>query len=394
MTNHEDLMATALEAVEQAETRANGAQSAELDDGNAADLSSDVRSESGMGDTEQAAAFDLDIDLDLDLELSGSDSSLPNLGKDLIAKLTAQKNAKSDAPTVAGAKTPAAEKVQSTQPSSKPASAVTTGAQAGTTGTQAGTTGAQASTTGAQANATGTQAGTAGAQAIPKPAPKIVLPQIGALKSTPNEAQAAQAQTPTQAKYMMLENLVQAQKVRIASLENEIEEIQQKSQAVSTAEIDELHAQNKALNDRIVRISADFDNYRKRVLRDQDQNKEQAEERIVTGFLPVIDNLERALNHARQSNDFEKLLQGVEMTYRLYLQTLGKLGCTPFESLGQNCDPNYHDVLQRVIDDEKEHNTIVQEHLKGYIMHDRVLRPALVVVSQHSQEPTTDKIED
>lgn len=373
MTNHEDLMAAALEAVEQAETRANGAQFAELDNGNAADLSSDERSESGMGDTEQAAAFDLDIDLDLDLELSGSDSSLPNLGKDLIAKLSAQKNANSDAPTVAGAKTPAADKAQSTQPSSKPTSA-------GTTETQASTTGAQACT--------------AGAQAIPKPAPKIVLPQIGALKSTPNEAQAAQAQTPTQAKYMMLENLVQAQKVRIASLENEIEEIQQKSQAVSTTEIDELHAQNKALNDRIVRISADFDNYRKRVLRDQDQNKEQAEERIVTSFLPVIDNLERALNHARQSNDFEKLLQGVEMTYRLYLQTLGKLGCTPFESLGQDCDPNYHDVLQRVIDDEKEHNTIVQEHLKGYIMHDRVLRPALVVVSQHSQEPTTDKIED
>lgn len=380
MTNHEDLMAAALEAVEQAETRANGAQFAELDNGNAADLSSDERSESGMGDTEQAAAFDLDIDLDLDLELSGSDSSLPNLGKDLIAKLSAQKNAKSDAPTVAGAKTPAADKAQSTLPSSKPTSACTTGTQASTTGAQASTTGAQACT--------------AGAQAIPKPAPKIVLPQIGALKSTPNEAQAAQAQTPTQAKYMMLENLVQAQKVRIASLENEIEEIQQKSQAVSTTEIDELHAQNKALNDRIVRISADFDNYRKRVLRDQDQNKEQAEERIVTSFLPVIDNLERALNHARQSNDFEKLLQGVEMTYRLYLQTLGKLGCTPFESLGQDCDPNYHDVLQRVIDDEKEHNTIVQEHLKGYIMHDRVLRPALVVVSQHSQEPTTDKIED
>ena len=175
MTNHEDLMAAALEAVEQAETRANGAQFAELDNGNAADLSSDERSESGMGDTEQAAAFDLDIDLDLDLELSGSDSSLPNLGKDLIAKLSAQKNAKSDAPTVAGAKTPAADKAQSTLPSSKPTSACTTGAQASTTG----------------------------AQAIPKPAPKIVLPQIGALKSTPNEAQAAQAQTPTQAKYMM-----------------------------------------------------------------------------------------------------------------------------------------------------------------------------------------------
>ena len=82
----------------------------------------------------------------------------------IIAKLSAQKNAKSDAPTVAGAKTPAADKAQSTLPSSKPTSACTTGTQASTTG----------------------------AQAIPKPAPKIVLPQIGALKSTPNEAQAPQ----------------------------------------------------------------------------------------------------------------------------------------------------------------------------------------------------------
>ncbi len=59
------------------------------------------------------------------------------------------------------------------------------------------------------------------------------------------------------------------------------------------------------------------------------------------------------------------------------------MGCTPFESVGHTCDPVYHDVLSRVVDSDQPHNSIVQEHLKGYMMHERVIRPALVVVSQH-----------
>ena len=67
----------------------------------------------------------------------------------------------------------------------------------------------------------------------------------------------------------------------------------------------------------------------------------------------------------------------------MYLAALGKFGCVPFESLGEVCDPNYHDVLERVINSSVPHNTVVVEHLKGYLMHDRVLRPALVGVAQH-----------
>lgn len=361
MTNHEDLMAAALEAVKQAETRAGGAQSSVSEHGVAACLSTDEKGGADVDHLEQPG-LDLDIDIDLDLDLSAADSSLPSFGKDLRDKLAAQKNALSDLPTLVGAKVREADRAQNAQNAT---SAVV----------------AEAATC-------------ASAAPQPKQPQKLALPQIGAFHAAPNETKDAQAQSPAQAKCMMLENLVRAQKLRIATLENELDETRQKAQTSANAEIAELSAQNKALNDRIVRLSADFDNYRKRVLRDQEQNKEQAEERIVTGFLPVIDNLERALAHARQSKDFEKLLQGVEMTYRLYLQALGKLGCVPFESLGKSCDPNYHDVLQRVIDDEKEHNAIVQEHLKGYIMHERVLRPALVVVSQHSQKPETDSVEE
>lgn len=164
----------------------------------------------------------------------------------------------------------------------------------------------------------------------------------------------------------------------------ELEAARQKNKDLQT-EIDQLRMIQKQLNDRLVRVSADFDNYRKRVIRDQELSKNQAEERIVNGFLPVMDNLERALAHAKQSDDYQQLLQGVEMTAKLYLAALAKHGCVPYDSLGNSFDPVYHDVLQRVIDPEKEHNSIVQEHLKGYMMHDRVLRPALVVVAQHEE---------
>ena len=172
---------------------------------------------------------------------------------------------------------------------------------------------------------------------------------------------------------------------KVSELTAALAEARQKSDDLQK-EIDQMYAVQKQFNDKLIRVSADFDNYRKRVARDQELMRNQAEERIVTGFLPVMDNLERALVHARQQNDYEQLVQGVEMTSKLYLAALAKHGCVPFGSLGETFDPVYHDVLQRVIDPEKPHNLIVQEHLKGYMMHDHVLRPALVVVSQHEGE--------
>ena len=163
---------------------------------------------------------------------------------------------------------------------------------------------------------------------------------------------------------------------------------------------DQVRAAQKQATEKCARLSEDFDNYRKRVARDQAQMKNQAEERTVLGFLGVMDNFERAIAHARQSSDFEQLMQGVELTSKLYLAALAKLGCTPYNSLGAVCDPVYHDVLQRVIDPSVPHNTVVQEHLRGYIMHDRVIRPALVVVAQHEdgdviqQTPDMEEVEE
>ena len=186
------------------------------------------------------------------------------------------------------------------------------------------------------------------------------------------------------AEYLSMAHRVEELGKSLETKDRALADLTEKLEA-ATAEITKLTASEKQLSDRLIRVNADFENYRKRITRDQEHMRNQAEERIVASFLSVMDNFERAIAHAKQSSDYEQLLRGVELTSRMYLSTLAKHGCVPFDSVGETFDPNYHDVLQRVIDPDTEDNIIVQEHLKGYKMHDRVLRPALVVVSQKSE---------
>lgn len=167
----------------------------------------------------------------------------------------------------------------------------------------------------------------------------------------------------------------------IAALQSKLA-AQRKEISEQTERMAVMAAQIATQNDRIARMTADFEQYRRRVTRDQESAREQAQERVALAMLPVIDNLERALAHAHAGRDFESFLDGVEMTHRLYAQALAKLGCTSYESVGAECDPVYHDVLRKVEDDTVPHNVVIREHLKGYRMHDRVLRPALVDISQ------------
>lgn len=177
---------------------------------------------------------------------------------------------------------------------------------------------------------------------------------------------------------------------RIRELEAQVSAMSQQLEEMSSQKA---AAEGRAsqLQEKLVRSTADFDNYRKRVARDQEMYKFQAEKGIITDFLGVLDNLERALQHSKQTHDFDNLLHGVELTAKLYVSALGKHGCVPFNSLGETFDPAYHDVLTKTMDDTVPNNTIVQEHLKGYVLHDVLLRPAMVVVAQNdSAGPSED----
>lgn len=139
-----------------------------------------------------------------------------------------------------------------------------------------------------------------------------------------------------------------------------------------------------------IKLNADFDNYRKRVIRDEKIKCQQKESEIICSFLGVMDNFERAIEHAKQNKNFESLLQGIELTGKLFLSALAKHHCEPYDSIGEAFDPHFHEVLQRMITEEHKHNSIVQEHLRGYTIHGRVLRAALVVVAQKSKKSKGD----
>ncbi|SFM46164.1 nucleotide exchange factor GrpE [Thermodesulforhabdus norvegica] len=145
------------------------------------------------------------------------------------------------------------------------------------------------------------------------------------------------------------------------------------------------------LNEKILRMAAEMDNTRKRLERERNEAVAYANEQILRELLPVIDNLERAISHANSETDPKALLEGVEITLRSFLSTLERFGCTPFESVGKPFDPSYHEAIMQQETEEYPENTVLQEYQKGYMLKDRLLRPAMVVVARSVKEKKQDE---
>ena len=137
-------------------------------------------------------------------------------------------------------------------------------------------------------------------------------------------------------------------------------------------------------HDRYLRVCAEFDNYKKRAQRQMDDHKKFSNTALIKDLLPVVDNLERALatSGGNQSTTDACMAEGVEMTLSEIKNILAKYNVTPIESLGEPFDPNYHDAMMQAESEDYPENTVIQELQKGYMLHDRVIRPAMVVVSK------------
>lgn len=148
------------------------------------------------------------------------------------------------------------------------------------------------------------------------------------------------------------------------------------------AELDEARAKAREQYDTMLRTVADFDNYRKRIARDQIRDREQAEEKVLKKLLPVIDNFERGLEHMRTSATVDAIKQGVEATYQQLLSVLREFGVEQMKALNTPFDPKLHDALTQVPDAAVPENTVITVAEAGYLIKDRVLRHAKVVVSR------------
>ncbi len=136
---------------------------------------------------------------------------------------------------------------------------------------------------------------------------------------------------------------------------------------------------------RFLRTYAEFDNYRKRILRDQGEAARYGHEPLIRALLPVGDNLERAILHARERQDASQLVEGLELIARQFLDTLAKFGVTRIEAEGQPFDPARHEALERIVTEDRPEGIVVEQTQAGYLLHDRLLRPALVKVATRQQ---------
>jgi molecular chaperone GrpE len=154
------------------------------------------------------------------------------------------------------------------------------------------------------------------------------------------------------------------------------------SQTPPADPLEEARGEAARLRDQLLRTAADFDNYKKRARREQQDGERRAREDMLRDLLPVFDNLSRAVQHAESASDVKSLADGISMVIRQFEDTLGKLGVERIKSVGQGFDPAVHEAIQQLETTEHAPGTVAAELQAGYRTGDRVVRPALVVVAK------------
>lgn len=165
----------------------------------------------------------------------------------------------------------------------------------------------------------------------------------------------------------------------------ENEELKEEAEEEKAPEKTELELANEKiseLNDKYLRLYAEYDNFRKRTLREKDARYGDAVIDAAAAILPIGDNLERALAAEVTSEDAKKLKEGVEMVMKQFSETLEKLEVKPIKALGEQFDPNIHNAVMHIEDETIDDNTVVEEFMKGYEYKDgRVVRYSMVKVA-------------
>jgi molecular chaperone GrpE len=151
--------------------------------------------------------------------------------------------------------------------------------------------------------------------------------------------------------------------------------------SVLQAELEEQRQKAEDEHNQHLRVMADFANYRRRREEEFLRHMEFANQELILRLLPVVDNFERAAEAAKESSNFDSLVEGVNLTVKQIKDILDSEGVKPIESVGEQFDPMKHEAVMRVVSDEYPENTIVEEVERGYLLKDRVIRPSRVAVS-------------
>ena len=144
--------------------------------------------------------------------------------------------------------------------------------------------------------------------------------------------------------------------------------------------------EKKQLHEQFLRTLAEMDNLRKRTNREKDEIAKFANENILRDILPVVDNLERAVEHSEKTDNSDGLLEGVRMTLSQFAQVLKRFGVESIEAVGKPFDPAYHQAMGQLESAEHPVNTVMVEMQKGYQLNERLLRPAFVMLAKPPED--------
>lgn len=155
----------------------------------------------------------------------------------------------------------------------------------------------------------------------------------------------------------------------------------------------ELEEMLEEAQERVLRTAAEAENFKKRLQREKEEQTRYANEAFMRDLLPVVDNLERALEHSEAGSSQGGLVEGLNMTLKGFVDTLARFGCVPVQAVGESFDPNFHEAVSQEESTEHEANTVLRELQKGYTLKERLLRPAMVVVSKCSKREDSGRHE-
>jgi molecular chaperone GrpE len=158
------------------------------------------------------------------------------------------------------------------------------------------------------------------------------------------------------------------------------------SPADSPSEIEELRRELADKSDRLLRALAETDNVRRRTQREREEGARYAGEALLRDIIPILDNVDRALDAARASGDTSRVVDGIELIRREFLKVLERHGVTRYSALGARFDPNQHEAIARIVSVDTEPDTVVGETVPGYSLRGRVIRPAQVAVAAAPDE--------
>ncbi|KUL17109.1 nucleotide exchange factor GrpE [Bacillus paralicheniformis] len=147
-------------------------------------------------------------------------------------------------------------------------------------------------------------------------------------------------------------------------------------------QLKELQERLEEKENKLLRVQADFENYKRRARLDLEAAEKYRSQRIISDLLPALDNFERALQIDPDNEQTKSLLQGMEMVHRQILEAFKNEGVEQIPSVGEQFDPNMHQAVMQVEDEAYESNAVVEELQKGYKLKDRVIRPSMVKVNQ------------